>query len=103
MGISVAPEIFQRKMMELLDGLPGVVCYLDDIVVSGTTVAEHDQNLEKVLRAIERAGLKLNKDICVFGQSEIEFLGHVISDKGVKISPEKVNAIVGLQEPSNVQ
>ena len=78
MGISVAPEIFQRKMTELLEGLPGVVCYLDDIVVIGRTLAEHDSNLCKVLEAIEKSGLKLNKDKCVFRQKKIKFLGHII-------------------------
>ena len=53
MGISIAPEIFQRKMTELLDGLPGVVCYLDDIVIIGNTQEEHDINLENVLIAIK--------------------------------------------------
>ena len=103
MGISIAPEIFQRKMMELLDGLQGVVVYLDDIVVFGSSVAEHDQNLEKVIKAIRKAGLKLNEDKCKFSQNAIEFLGHIVSDEGVKISPEKVKAVVEFTRPTNVQ
>ena len=89
-------------MTELLEGLPGVVCYLDDIIVIRRTLAEHDSNLCKVLEAIEKSGLKLNKDKCVFRQKEIEFLGHIISDNGVKISPEKVKAILELPQPTNV-
>ena len=103
MGISIAPEIFQRKMTELLEGLPGVVCYLDDIVITGATREEHDQNLDKVLNAIRLAGLKLNKEKCVFGQSEIEFLGHTVRNEGVKISTEKVDAVLKFGKPNNVQ
>ena len=49
MGICVAPEIFQRKMTELLGELPGVECFLDDIVVSGGSEKEHNENLRNVI------------------------------------------------------
>ena len=102
MGICVAPEIFQRKMMELLEGLPGVECFLDDIVVSGSSEEEHDKNLGKVLGVIKQAGLKLNREKCVFKQKEIEFLGHTIGEEGVKINPAKVKAILDLERPGDV-
>ena len=89
-GICVAPEIFQRKMTELLDGLPGAECFLDDIVVSGGSEEEHDKNLKNVLDVIKKSGLKLNEEKCVFRQKQIEFLGHIISAEGVQINPEKV-------------
>ena len=101
-GICVAPEIFQRKMTELLDGLPGVECFLDDIVVSGGSEEEHDKNLKSVLDVIKKSGLKLNEEKCVFGQNQIEFLGHIIGAEEVRINPEKVRAILNMDRPSNV-
>jgi len=83
MGINVAPEIFQRKMVDLLTGLPGVICYLDDILVFGLTDEEHDDNLNRVLERILASGLKLNKKKCIFDQPQINFLGHLLSVEGI--------------------
>ena len=103
MGIKVAPEIFQRKIEELLKDLPGVICYMDDILVFGRTGEEHDENLKKVLKIIQARGMKLNKEKCVFGQSQIPFLGHVIGAEGIHIDEGKVKAILSLPSPKNVK
>ena len=70
------------------------------VVIVGTTKDEHDQNLDRVLKAIKMVGLKLNKEKCMFRQTEIGFLGHTISNEVVKISIEKVDAI---QNSPNLQ
>ena len=103
MGINVAPEIFQRKMVDLLKGLPGAICYLDDILVFGLSDKEHDDNLNGVLERIQASGLKLNKEKCIFGQPQINFLGHLLSGDGIRIDPEKVKAIQALRPPSNIK
>jgi len=51
-GISSAPAIFQRVMDSILQGIPKVLCYLDDILVTGATDAEHLNNLERVLQRL---------------------------------------------------
>lgn len=102
-GITSAPEIFQRKMLETLDGLEGVEVVMDDILVYGTTMEEHDARLDKVMRHIESAGLKLNKEKCSLRQSQLRFLGHLIDHTGVRPDPEKVEAISQLPPPQNVQ
>lgn len=102
-GITSAPEIFQRKMAETLNGLEGVAIYMDDILVYGDTPEQHDQRLDQVLERIKSAGLKLNKDKCVFRQNQIRFLGQVIDKSGVKPDPDKVKAIRELPQPQNVQ
>lgn len=61
-GISIAPEIFQRKMQELLYGLEGVQVYMDDVIVYGAPMQEHDTRLKRVMETMEFAGLRLNKD-----------------------------------------
>ncbi|XP_042071854.1 uncharacterized protein K02A2.6-like [Haplochromis burtoni] len=102
-GITSAPEIFQRKMLETLEGLEGVEVFMDDILVYGATMEQHDTRLEKVLQRIELAGLKLNREKCSFRQSQLRFLGHLIDYSGVRPDPEKVNAILQLPSPENVQ
>ena len=60
-GISSAPEIFQRQMNEVLLGLPGVLCHIDDILVYGQDAAEHESRLQATLKRIQSAGITLNK------------------------------------------
>jgi len=64
-GISSSPGIFQRTMDSLLQGIPGVVSYIDDILITGATDEEHLQTLDRVLEWLETAGLRLNRDKCV--------------------------------------
>ena len=73
-GITSAPEIFMRKMIEVLEGLDGVFVYMDDILVYGKDATEHDNRLSKVLQTLDKAGLKLNHDKCMMNQSELKFL-----------------------------
>ena len=102
MGINLAPEVFQRKMEEMLRGLEGVICYMDDIVVHGNDVT-HDQRLEAVLDRIRQSGLKLNRKKCELKQQQIKFLGSVVSKSGIQADPEKVAAIQQLDPPRNVK
>ena len=102
MGVNIAPEIFQRKMIELTEGLDGVICYLDDIIVFGESPEKHDENLKVLLEKIKNCGLKLNKQKCSFRTHEVQFLGHVITKEGIKIDPDKVAAIKLLHSPKNI-
>ena len=101
-GITSAPEIFMRKMNEVLEGLDGVSVYMDDILVYGENMDAHDKNLKAVISRLNDVGLMLNPDKCVYRQSELKFLGHIFSKDGVKADPEKVKAIQNMPSPSNV-
>ena len=101
-GITSSPEIFQFKMNELLEGLEGVVVYMDDILVYGSNMKEHDERLFKVLHVPNQNRLKLNDSKCQYRQSELKFLGQSISKYGVGISRDKVAAIQNLAPPTNV-
>ncbi|KAL6470492.1 hypothetical protein MHYP_G00216110 [Metynnis hypsauchen] len=79
-GITSAPEIFQRKMSELLHGHEGTVVYMDDILVFGETQEIHDQRLKQVMETITAAGLRLNKDKCRLSQPELNFLGQPLNE-----------------------
>lgn len=106
-GITSAPEIFQRKrrcpQLETLEGLEGVEVFMDDILVYGANLAQHDARLDKVLNRIESTGLKLNREKCSLRQSQLRFLGHLINRSGVRPDPEQVKAIHQLTSPQNMQ
>ncbi|XP_053085641.1 uncharacterized protein K02A2.6-like [Pangasianodon hypophthalmus] len=101
-GIASAPAIFQRAMDQVLLGLPNVHCYLDDILVTGRTEAEHLENLDAVLGRLEEFGLHVEKGKCDFFKDSLEYLDHIIVAEGLHKSPEKVSAIVNAPTPSNI-
>ena len=100
-GISSAPEHLQRRMSELLLGLQGVQCQMDDILVFGRDQAEHNARLEAVLRRIEEAGVTLNPEKCEFSKDKLTFLGHVINSNGIQADPEKTEAIRNMLPPTS--
>lgn len=82
-GITSAPEYFQKRMSEVLSGLPGVLNLIDDVLVLGKGHAEHDADLHKTLKRLEQTGATLNKAKCVFSTRELTFLECIISRHGV--------------------
>ena len=73
-GISSAPEHYQKRMSQILEGLEGVVCLVDDILVVGCDQQHHDARLFEVLGRIHQAGVTLNSDKCFFSRSKISSL-----------------------------
>ena len=102
LGVASAPAIFQSTMDTILKGIDGVVCYIDDILITGRNDQEHRNRLEAVLSRLERYGVQLKWSKCSFLQEKVQFLGHVIDAEGVHPSPEKVQAIVEAPSPATV-
>ena len=82
-GNSSAPEHFQKRMGKLLAGLSGVLHHMDDVLIFGKNVQEHDARLEQVLQQIQAAGVTLNQEKCQFSKSSIKFLGHLVDATGI--------------------
>ena len=101
-GITSAPEHFQRRMSALLEGIEGVVCMMDDVLVHGKDQDQHDDHLLKVLQCLETASLTLNKEKCKFSQRQVKFLGQMVDRMGVHPDPAKVKAIQEVPIPKNV-
>ena len=101
-GITSAPEHFQRNMSQILEGLDGVVCMMDDVLVYGHTPDEHDSRLMSVLDKIKAAGVAVNEDKCQFSRTTIKFLGHFIDSTGIHPDQDKVQAIMEMKSPANV-
>uniref|UniRef100_A0A3P9B0X6 Activating signal cointegrator 1 complex subunit 3 n=1 Tax=Maylandia zebra TaxID=106582 RepID=A0A3P9B0X6_9CICH len=101
-GITSAPALFQRAIDQILSGLPGVQCYLDDILCTGADDEEHLRNLDATLQRLKEYGLRVRKEKCDFFQSSVEYLGHVIDANGLHTAPSKITAIVDAPPPRNV-
>lgn len=97
-GVASAPAIFQRVMESVLLGIPRVVCYLDDILITGASVAEHLRNVERVPRQLRTFGIQAKENKCAFLK---ESLGHIVDKKGLHTSPRKVEAILQAPVPQN--
>ena len=91
--VSTAPLIFQRQIECILQGLPCVCAYLDDILVMGADEQDHLANLNQVLNRLKTAGLTIQKAKCTFATKSIEYLGHIIDSAGLHPSPSKIEAI----------
>lgn len=100
-GISCAQDEFQRKIDESFEGVDGMEAIVDDILVYGRTVQEHDMNLRAVLQRAQDKGIKLNADKLEVGVSEVRYFGHIISADGLRVDPAKVSAISQMKAPSN--
>jgi transposase InsO family protein len=106
-GLSVSSEIFQKHLHQALGGLDGVICVADDIVVYGcgedypAAVKNHDEKLSALLERCETLGVKLNKQKCEIRKDKITFLGHEITQDGLRADPEKIQGIVQMKRPQN--
>ena len=100
-GISSAPELFQKRMNSILEGLDRVVCQMDDVLIFGANRAEHDARLIAVLERLQAARVTLNPEKCKFRQTEVKFLGHLIDARGIRADPQKTSAILEMEPPHN--
>lgn len=106
-GIRSAPEIFQRRMHELIEGMPHVEVVADDFVVVGygetleQATRDHDQNLMGFLQLCQDRGLKLHIEKLTLKQTEVSFIGHVANGDGLRVDPDKVKAIHDMPAPTD--
>ena len=107
-GLCNAPATFQQLMETVLAGLARDACmvYLDDILgvtVLGATLEEHLQNLSEVFDRLRKAGLWLKPTKCHFARKEIAYLGFIVTDKGVAVDPQKIEAVRSYPTPTDLK
>lgn len=103
MGITNAPELFHQLMVNILEGIPGVECYIDDVLVHAATIEEHNSRLGMVLERFSKAGITLNLEKSVFCKNEVVFLGHELSGAGLRPHTAKVDTIREMMVPHDKQ
>jgi len=100
-GLNVSSEIFQRKLIEALEGLEGVFCVADDVLLEGHNDLNHDENLRCLLQRSRERQITFNLPKCKFRVPEVEFMGHIVSTQGLKADPKKIEAITQMVKPTD--
>lgn len=105
-GISTAPEEYQRRIHESLQGLKGIEDIVDDILCVGegdtyeSAVKDHERNLIALLERCREKNIKLNSKKLQLRKQEVPYISHVLTPDGLKPDPSKVKAIVAMPTPS---
>ena len=93
--------MYQRRMEQVFEGLPGVKVIMYDIITHGCNKVEHDTQLRAVLQRARDNNLRLKKSKCHIGKEEVKFHGHVFTKDGLETDPEKVRAVVEMPRPTD--
>lgn len=101
-GITSASEVSSKHMMKLLKDLRGIKVHVDDIIITGETVDEHNCNLRSVLRILSENEVTLNLEKCHIGVTKIKYLGYELSASGIAPDSESVQSIVEFKAPTSV-
>ncbi|XP_063956824.1 uncharacterized protein LOC135154504 [Lytechinus pictus] len=101
-GLSNAPSTFERCMELVLKGLQWktLLIYLDDVRIFSPTFEDHISRLDEVFQRLSKAGLKPKPSKCALFQSEVLYLGHIVTPNGVKANPDKIAAVAEWSSPS---
>lgn len=104
-GITGAPATFQRLMEKAVGdmNLLQVLVYLDDLIIFGRTLEEHEERLMKVLDRLQEVGLKISLDKCQFCQPKVRYVGHIVSAEGVATDPAKIEAVTTWPQPTDLR
>jgi len=104
-GLTNAPascqELVNRILRDLLDKT--VIAYLDDILIYSRDIEKHKQDVKEVLIRLQTANLRLDPEKCEFHESEVEFLGYVVTTEGIRADPAKIKALQEYPKPETVK
>jgi len=104
-GLTNAPATFQRAMDEILEEFIDdfVVVYIDDIMIFSKSLEDHMEHLDKVLRRLQEHNLIIKLKKCKFLERDIEFLGHIVGNGGLRPDEKKIEKVQGIKEPTTVK
>ena len=103
MGLKDSASVFQRLVSQTLGDCDGTIAYLDDILIFGASLEEHDARLERVLSKLAKNDFRLNLAKCEFGTHTVRFLGHVISHNSIKPDVKNTEAIANAPTPRSAK
>lgn len=102
-GLKMGPELCQRYNTEIFGGIDGVVIYLDDILVMGKSLEEHNRNLNAVMKLARENNAKFNEKKLQYAVREARYIGHVFSKDGIRNDPNRIRAITEMKAPVNIK
>ncbi|UYV63018.1 hypothetical protein LAZ67_2002859 [Cordylochernes scorpioides] len=102
-GLKNASQTFQRFMDEVTKGLDFVFVYIDDVLIASKNENDHIQHLHIIFKRLSDHGLTINISKSVFGKPSLEFLGHIIDNKGIKPLPEKIRIVKDFPQPNSTR
>lgn len=104
-GLSNAPSTFQSAMNTLLQPFlrQFVTVFFDDILIYNNSLSSHLHHLEIILRTLTHAEFFLKRLKCLFAQESLEYLGHIVSGRGVTPEPSKIQAIIRWPTPKTTR
>ena len=103
LGTSVSSEIFQKKLLEAFDGLAGVFCVAEDVIIHGKTLEDHDKHLNAFFGRRREKNLKLNKEKLVLRSDNITFMGHKITKEELQTDPKEIEPIKDYPVPQSLE
>ena len=103
-GVKSASATYQRMMNTVLCNMLGTrsFVYLDDVIVFGRTLKEHNEQLGEIFQVMRKHHIQLEPDKCEFLKPQLKYLGHVITPEGISPDSDKVRVIQDLPAPQNV-
>jgi hypothetical protein len=99
-GLHFLPSQFNRMVSHHLRGIPGVIVYIDDIIIASRTYEEHVSAVSEVLRRLTQACMRINKAKCMFGCKEVNYLGFKLSRNGIRVDPDRTKRLVEMTIPT---
>ena len=99
-GLSQAPAYFQRLINKVIKGLPFAFGYLDDVLIHSPDIETHLQHMRILFQRLREADLKLKDSKCNYFKTHVQYLGHLVSGKGIKPLPEKLASIKKMPAPT---
>ena len=103
MGLLGCPASFQRMMEMILQKIKNVIVYIDDVLIHSKTHDQMLESLDSVFLRLEKYGMKINLEKCFFGNTEVSYLGFVLTPQGIAPGKDKLKAIRDAQPPTDMK
>jgi hypothetical protein len=102
-GVTCAPEVLQKRNMEVFGDIAGVHVIFDDLLIAADDEAEHDISLQMVLERARRLNVRFNSDKLQHKVRQVKYVGLLIAADGIRPDPDKVKAVVDMAVPTDIK
>ena len=103
MGLLGCPASFQRLVEAVVHGIANIIVYIDDLIVHSCSHDEHLKQLDQLFTRLAAHNLKVKLQKCVFGSKQVQYLGFLLSEDGIRPGTDKLKAVNQAQPPATVK